>query len=105
MATYTFITDFQGGTYICQKDAVDLRSASTLWKEDVAAGGYIPKLKVKSFLKAFEADIDEFPPVEIDGLRNVWLFLLLLGDDQMDLHIIQTDTLMVDVRKMAETHI
>ena len=91
MPTYTFITDFQGGTYICQKEAAMLRTACFMWKEDVASGGYIPKLKTKAFFQSFEADIDESPPVALDTLRNVWLFHVRVGDDQMDVHVVQTD--------------
>lgn len=92
MPTYTFITDFQGGTYICQKQANDLTSACLLWKEDIATGGYIPRLDAKVLTEVFEDSIEEFPPQPIDTLQNVWLFHLILGDDQLDLHIIQTDT-------------
>lgn len=97
MTTYTFITDYIGGTYICQKEANDLRKGCLLWKDDVTLGGYIPNLNVQAFIKAFDVDIDEFPPQPIDTLQNVWLFHLMLGDDdQLDLHIIQTDTSKVD---------
>ena len=101
MATYTFITDFRGGTYICQKNADDLRSACTLWREEIASGGYVQHLNVKAFVKAFDADIDELPPVPLDEVKNVWLFQLLLGDDMLDLHIVQTDTSPVVVPEVA----
>lgn len=97
MSTYTFLTDFQGGTYICQKVASDLTSACFAWKEDVVTGGYIPRLDAKVLTESFEDSIEEFPPQPIDTLQNVWLFHLLLGeDDQLDLHIIQTDTSKLD---------
>lgn len=93
MAIYTFITDFKGGTYICQKEAEGLKSACFLWKEDIALGGYVPSINTKAFSQAFEDNIEEFPPVPLDEVKNVWLFHLMLGDDdQLDLHIIQTDT-------------
>lgn len=92
MPTYTFITDYQGGTYICQKEADGLRKGCLLWREDIATGGYIPNLNVQAFIKAFDVDIEELPPQPIDTVQNVWLFHLMLGDDQLDLHIIQTDT-------------
>ncbi len=91
MKTYTFITNFQGGTYICQKEADDLREGCVLWKEDVTLGGYIPNLNVQAFSEAFELDIDELPPQPLDTLQNVWLFHLMLGDETLDLHIVQTD--------------
>lgn len=91
MHTYTFLTDFRGGTYICQKAADDLRSACVLWMEEIASGGYVPHLDVKAFTKAFHADIDELPPVPLDDLRNVWVFHLMVGQDMLDLHVVQTD--------------
>ncbi len=99
MPTYTFITDYRGGTYICQKAAEGLRAACLLWKEEIRSGGYVPDLNVRAFSKAFDADIDELPPVPLDTLRNVWLFHLLIGDDLLDVHVIQTD--MVSI--LAET--
>ena len=93
MPTYTFIAEYQGGTYICQKEAKDLRTACFAWKEDVAVGGYVPNLNIQAFIKAFDVDIEELPPVPLDEVKNVWLFHMMLGDDdQLDLHIIQTDT-------------
>lgn len=96
MPTYTCLTDFRGGTYICQKMADDLRAACHLWKEDVASGGYIPKLDVEAFSSAFQSDIDELPPVALDTVKNVWLFDLLIGRDMLSLHVIQTDTSTVE---------
>lgn len=96
MATYTFITDYLEGTYICQKEASDLRTASFMWKEEMSSESYVPNLKAKAFSKSFEADFDEFPPLQIDGLQNVWIFHLLIGSNQMDLHIIQTDVASVE---------
>lgn len=63
MPIFTFITDFRGGTYICQKTAADLRTACFLWKEDIVSGGYVQHLDVAAFSEAFDADIDELPPV------------------------------------------
>lgn len=97
MHTYTFLTDFQGGTYICQKAADDLRSACVLWMEEIASGGYVPNLNVKAFTKAFHAGIDELPPVPLDDLRNVWGFHLMVGKDMVDLHVVQTDVLGVEL--------
>lgn len=91
MPTYTFIADFRGGTYVCQKEADDLRAAAFLWKEEIASGGYVQHLDAKAFSKAFDADFDELPPVPLDEMRNVWLFHLMLGNAMLDLHIVQTD--------------
>lgn len=91
MATFTFITEYQGGTYISQHSANDLRSACLLWKEHLLEGRHVKHLKEKAFHKAFEADFEELPPVALDGVTNVWLFQLLVGDDMLNAHIVQTE--------------
>lgn len=92
MPTYTFITDYRGGTYICQKAATDLRSACFMWKEEIVKGGYVQHLDLNAFAQAFDADIDEMPPLPIDEVSNVWLFHLMFGRYMLDLHIVQTET-------------
>ncbi len=105
MPTYTCITDFRRGTYVCQKDADDLRTACYLWKDDVASGGYIPNLDAEAFSNAFESYINELPPVALDTVKNVWSFDLLLVKYMLSLHIIQTDTSPVRVEALLSTHI
>lgn len=100
MATYTFIMGFQGSTYISQKEADDLRSACFLWKAEIIAAEYIAQFNAKAFSQAFDADIDELPPFPLDDVRNVWLFHLMLGEDMLDLHIVQTDTAYVQIGSM-----
>lgn len=102
MPTYTFITDYRGGTYICQKSAADLRTACLLWKEDVAAGEYVQHLDVQAFVDAFDADIDEIPPLPIDEVSNVWIFHLVFGRHMLDLHIVQTDVSTSDAAEMPK---
>jgi hypothetical protein len=99
MATFTFITDFRGGTYICQKNADDLRAACLLWKEDIVAGGYVEHLDAVKFSEAFEEDFEELPPVALDEVMNVWVFHLAFGKHMMDVHIVQTDTAVAEVGK------
>lgn len=103
MATFTFITDYRGGTYISQHSADDLPNACYLWKDHVVSGKYIQHLSVKKFASAFDADIEELPPLAIDEVSNVWIFQLLIGDDMLTVHIIQTDLSMSDVAEMPKS--
>ncbi len=96
MAIFTFITDYQGGTYISQHEADHLPEACTMWKDHVVRGNYIPDLDARQFAKAFDVDIDELPPVAIDTVSNVWLFQLLLNGDLLNVHIVQTDLSLSD---------
>ncbi|MBV6441725.1 MAG: hypothetical protein DYG98_15865 [Haliscomenobacteraceae bacterium CHB4] len=98
MPTFTFITDYRGGTYICQKAAADLRTACFLWKNEIVSGRYVQHLDIEAFSKAFDADIDELPPLPIDEVSNVWLFHLMFGRYMLDLHIVQTETAASKVR-------
>ena len=106
MPTFTFITDYRGGTYICQKQAKDLYAVCLLWKQDIVEGGYVQNLDTGAFANAFANDFDEFPPNAIDEVSNVWLFHLLFGRYALDVHIIQTDTSnngqMTPLREQAE---
>lgn len=91
MATYTFITDFQGGTYISQHPGKDLREACTQWRDHILSRGHIHLLDGKAFAQAFEADFEELPPVALDELTHVWGFQLLVREDLLDVHFVQTD--------------
>lgn len=103
MPTFTFITDYRGGTYICQHAAEDLRTACFLWKHDIVSGDYIQHLDVKAFANAFDADIDEIPPLPMDDVSNVWIFHLMFGRYMLDLHIVQTDLSTSDVAEVPQS--
>lgn len=103
MTTFTFITDYRGGTYISQQSADDLHTACQLWKDHVISGKYIQHLNVKQFSGAFDADIEELPPLAIDEVSNVWIFQLLIGDDMLTAHIVQTDLSTSDVAAMPKS--
>lgn len=62
-------------------------------------GRYVKHLKEKAFHKAFEADIDELPPLALDGVTNVWLFQLLVGEEMLNTHIVQTELVSVDMQE------
>jgi hypothetical protein len=34
--------------------------------------------------------MDEMPPVLIEGMQNIWYLSVLLEDDMMDVHILDT---------------
>ena len=90
MATFTFITDYQGGTYISQQKADDLLSACYCWRDHVLSGNYIQNLEPDQFASTFNTDIEELPPVAIDDVINVWLFQLFISGSILNLHIILT---------------
>jgi len=75
-----------------------VRAACLLWKEDIRSGAYVPDLNVRDFAKAFDADNEELPPVPLDTLRNVWLFHLMIGDELLNVHIVQTDMVSIETQ-------
>lgn len=75
-----------------------MRAACLLWKEDIRSGAYVPDLNVRDFAKAFDADNEELPPVPLDTLRNVWLFHLMIGDELLNVHIVQTDMVSIETQ-------
>lgn len=91
MKTYTFITDYQGGTYISQQTADGLHGACQHWRDHIVSGRYIQNLDLHQFAEAFDADINELPPVGIDDVMNVWLFQLFIADRMLSVHIVLTD--------------
>jgi len=91
MKTFTFITDYQGGTYISQQTANGLLDACHHWKDHILSGRYIQDLDVHQFAEAFDADINELPPVGIDEVINVWVFQLIITDHMLSVHIVLTD--------------
>jgi hypothetical protein len=91
MPTFTFITEFRGGTYISQQKAEDVLEACLLWRKDLAEGGYVAHLDVSAFNRTFERDFAEFPPLPIDTVDNVWVFHLPMGRYTLDAHVVQTD--------------
>jgi hypothetical protein len=91
MPVYTFIADYRGGTYICQPEASDLRSAISRWKEHVVEGHYVPDLNRTRFAETVDFYLDELPPMAIDEVRNVWLFKFAQGRYIWEVHVVQTD--------------
>jgi hypothetical protein len=48
-------------------------------------------LDVHQFAEAFDANINELPPVGIDEVINVWVFQLIITDHMLSVHIVLTD--------------
>lgn len=63
--TYTFITNYRGGTYIEQVAASDVRNATLLWADKTANDPEVEHLDAATFRQAAENELAEFPPVPI----------------------------------------
>ncbi|MFN0035886.1 MAG: hypothetical protein ACKVUS_12555 [Saprospiraceae bacterium] len=100
--TYTFITTYRGGTYIEQVPAPDIMEATFRWAERVANDPDIQGLDGAAFRRAFENDIEEFPPALIDGCPNVWHLFFFSGRNRMDVHIVGTSEIQEPVLSQAQ---
>jgi hypothetical protein len=93
MATFTFITDFCGGTYICQKEGADVLNVLPQWRDDILQGAYVANMDIEEFSKAYEFYCEEFRPSPYAEVVNVWGFDFLVGGKHMlELFIVKTDT-------------
>jgi hypothetical protein len=91
MPVFTFIANFQGGTYTDQKEAETLKPALLSWKETVIDEKYVQNLNFNDFSGTFDEWVEEIPPHPLNGLINTWRFDLLINDDLLEVYIVQTD--------------
>jgi hypothetical protein len=91
---YTFIMTYRGGTYIDQVEAPTVWDATRLWAEKVANDPDIEHLDAEAFRHEVENELEEFPPTPIDGCPNVWHLFFFSGRNRMDVHIVNTMTMM-----------
>lgn len=88
---FTFIAEYDGGTFISQIQAADIVAATKI------AQTTIPKNISMALGRSIE--IDEFDePVAIETTFRVWYLALLDADDEMVVvNIVQTDQAIVGV--------
>lgn len=91
MATFTFIANYNGGTFIRQAQAADVLQACRVWAVAVVKNQDIPDLNTAKFLKNVADDMDEFPPAPLDDTPNVWCFTVGSGKAFMLVNIVKTE--------------
>lgn len=86
---FTFVCEFRGTTHVSQVFALDEHDAVRAWAETLLTER--PFGRSSSYLaKAAEADLAEFPPVDIKGVSNIWCVTGNCGGDFMLANIIET---------------
>ena len=94
MPLYTFIAEYDGGTYVSQVTALDSKSAVFAWAEDLDVNA-IPNVGVKAKAKLIETlqqdEEDGVGHVLLDGLSNVWFFCVGLRGKFMHVNFVQTE--------------
>src|SRR5690349_7396460 len=102
MAMFSFITEFQGGTYISQHEAPDVRSACAVWRDHLAHDKPFVEMDTDAFSEEFDFYIDFMPPVAMDMLMNIWAFGFAYEPQKsVNTSIIQTDTSLVGMENAA----
>ncbi|MFN8431864.1 MAG: hypothetical protein U0V04_17915 [Spirosomataceae bacterium] len=88
MNKFTFITEFQKGTYIQQVSAIDLESSIKEWVDiidqfNIPGIGGVEKSKIKKEL-LYEK------PTKIKGVENVWCLFFKLRKSSVLVNIVGT---------------
>jgi len=90
MDTYTFIAEYEGGTYVSQAKGAGIREACSEWGKTLVQNGNIPLKNTSSFFKTLQCDLEELPPACLDDTPNVWYFLADAGKGYVHLNVIKT---------------
>ncbi len=90
MSLYTFVLDYQGGTYISQRDGDDLTSAARTWVRSLRSVGDFELTDTDR--SELEGEIERHGAVAIDGVRNVWCLTGGLRNRLLLAHVILTET-------------
>jgi predicted GNAT superfamily acetyltransferase len=90
MFLYTFIMDYEGGTYVSQFQGESVKDACIEWSNnlDVSEIESFSEANKSEFIKEMKDEI----PTPIDRLINVWCISLLTEDDKLAIvDIVQTE--------------
>lgn len=90
LKTYTFLTDWDGGTYLCQIKAIDLDYAVEDWIDLLIKRNDL-NLSLSS-INSFVVKLRDSEFVPIEGLLSVWCTSILLDEKIAIIHAVLTDT-------------
>jgi hypothetical protein len=68
---YTVVCEFRGGTYVSQVAGGDVRDAVSAWIDYLAREKPIPHFS-EHLARSVAVNLDDTPPVPLDGLSGVW---------------------------------
>ena len=87
MRKYTFIAEYKNGTYISQYSAMNINEALSLWVNNLDNKYFSTHKKQKIEKEIF---VNNFWPIAIDGVENVWCQAYLSGKYFLLLNIVET---------------
>lgn len=103
MATYTFIANYKDGIYVRQVNARNILQACRIWASAVINKKDIEDLNSVSFLKNFNEDLNDLPPVALQNAHNVWSFTVGSGKNFMIINIVKTEMKTIETQSPALT--
>lgn len=102
MATFSFITEFLGGTYISQHEAPDVHRACSVWRDHLVEERPFADLDAVLFSNEFDFYIDFMPPVAMDNLKHIWAFGFAYAPKKsVNTTIVQTEIAVVGVKNVS----
>jgi len=90
MDTYTFIAEYEGGTFVSQAKGASIHDACISWGKSVAQNAEIPLKNKASFIKTLQSDLEEVPAACIENAPNVWYFLADAGNGYVHVNAVKT---------------
>lgn len=87
MNKYTFLCEFQGGTYISQYNGESIADVLHMWIDNLDSNIFSKKIRDK-IEKEFTNDIHI--PVLLEGLENVWCSSITINHSLLLLNIVET---------------
>ena len=88
MPLYTFILDFEGGTYLSQVEASTFKSAPAVWASNLAPGE-VRGMREAS-IRELGAAMAENTPIQLNGLVHAWCVSALVRGRLALVHFVQT---------------
>lgn len=93
LSTFTFIVDFRGGKYCTQVLAEDVYKSVRAWTEKLKKEKkeieYLGDKTIKEL--EIESRNNDFQPVQLDGLKNIWSTGYLTKMGNFTVNIVKTD--------------
>ncbi|WP_331345886.1 hypothetical protein [Cellvibrio sp. UBA7661] len=87
---FTFLVDFDGGTFISQYQEESLQAATLSWAEKLDSQVF-PDITEKAWSDLIaQVNEPDNQPVAVSGLKNVWCSSYLVGSTVLIVHIVST---------------
>ena len=88
---FTIVCEFRGGTYTKQLKAQSQKEAFGLWATLFKAEGFLSPIEVVEFGEEIKNSMEEDNMVPLESLQNVWYEGFSIGDDLLEVLIINTN--------------